>query len=85
MSDITPLAVTTVLIAVGGAEAARLVTKDPNRPHGFGMKPVIGGFILGLFLFAAGMVSEYLASLLCYLIIISSLLLNGLAVFSVAK
>jgi len=84
----TTLAFTTVVVAVGGAEAARLAHRDASgaaAPQPFSMSPVIGGFVLGLFLFAAGIASEYIATLFCYLIIISSLLVNGLSVFAIAK
>jgi hypothetical protein len=46
------------------------------------MSPVLGGFALGLFLFAAGIAHERLATMLCLLIVISSLLINGHALFS---
>ena len=77
MIPYTPLAMTTVLVAVGGAEATRLSKKEP-----LGMSPVIGGFALGIFLFALGMITEDLASKLCLLIIVAALLKNGKALVS---
>jgi|SRR5881392_1303166 len=88
MPDYTATALTTVVVVVAGAEVTRLANQKFNTDHpglapaaqrktGSVMGPVFGGFVLGLFLFAAGIASEYLASLLCLLLIISSLLING--------
>lgn len=66
------LAVTTVVVAVGSTEASRVV-----QGKNMAMSPVIGGFILGMFLFAFGMVNQQLAAKFCYLIIVSALLING--------
>lgn len=85
MPDFTATVLTTVVVVVAGAEVTRLANKKynaehpgaPKRKESTVMAPVIGGFALGLFLFAAGIASEYLASLLCLLLIISSLLING--------
>ena len=66
------LAVTTVVVAVGSTEASRIVQGKPMA-----MSPVIGGFVLGMFLFAFGMVNADLAKKFCILIIISALLING--------
>lgn len=74
------LAFTTAVVAVGSAEAANLADKKPLT-----MKPVIGGFILGLFLFAFGMVNENVASKLCILVIITAILMNGAKLFSIFK
>lgn len=83
MPNYTATAVLTVAVAVGGAEVSRLAKiKAGDKNPGTVMGPVLGGFTLGLFLFAAGIASEYLATLLCLLIIISALLLNGMQVFS---
>lgn len=85
MPDFTATVLTTVVVVVAGAEVTRLANKKyntehpgaPKRTESTVMAPVIGGFALGLFLFAACIASEYLASLLCLLLIISSLLING--------
>lgn len=83
MPNYTTTAVLTVAVAVGGAEATRLAkARDGADNPGTVMGPVLGGFTLGLFLFAAGMASEYLATLLCILIALSSLLLNGQNLFT---
>lgn len=80
MSNFTTLAVTTAVIAVGSTEARYLADKKPME-----MKPVIGGFILGLFLFAFGMANENLAAKFCYLIIATALLTNGVKLFQILK
>ena len=76
----TTLAVTTSVVAVVSAEAKHLADKKPLE-----MKPVIGGFILGVFLFAFGMVNENVATKFCYLVIITALLLNGSKLFPILK
>jgi hypothetical protein len=75
--DYTTLAVATVITAVGGAEAKRITDKQPLT-----VSPVLGGFTLGIFLFAFGMVNETLATKFSVLIIIASLLINGKPLFT---
>jgi len=90
MPDFTATVITTVVVVVAGAEVTRLANtkynaenpKQPAKKVSTVMAPVIGGFALGLFLFAAGIASEYLASLLCLLLILSSLLINGQDLFT---
>lgn len=90
MSSYTLTAVATVAVVVAGAEVSRLDHQRQNKDHPAwkqwdikpAIHPVIGGFTLGLFLFAAGMASEHLATLLCLLIVVSSLLINGPALFA---
>jgi hypothetical protein len=90
MPSFTGMAFTTVVIVVGSAEAKRVVdskwntdnAKSPQRKVSTDMSPVIGGFVLGIFLFAFGMINEYLANLFCLLLIVAALINNGLAVFS---
>jgi len=65
----------TVLIVTGLGEAKNLLVDKK-----FTIKPVIGGFILGIFLFALESLNEELADRLDTLIIIAALLLNGGAV-----
>lgn len=72
----TGLVMLTVLFAVGGAEAKRLVTKQP-----LSVRPVIGGFLLGVFLFIFGMINENLATKFAYLAIVAALLTNGVPTF----
>lgn len=76
--DTTSLSMTTVFIVVGTTEASRLASKK-----GLSIKPVIGGFLLGIFLFAFGMMNADLTAKFCYLIILSALLVNG-SVFQTA-
>ena len=76
----TTLAMTTAVITAASSEAKLLADKKP-----LAMKPVIGSFILGLFLFAFGMANENLATKFCYLVIASALLMNGLKLFAILK
>jgi hypothetical protein len=76
----TTLAVTTAVVTGISAEAKYLAEKKPLE-----MKPVIGAFILGTFLFAFGMVNENVATKLCYLIMITAILMNGLKLFPILK
>lgn len=80
MADYNALAITTAAVAVISTEAARIANKKPPV-----MKPVVAGFVLGIFLFGFGLASEHLATLFCYLIIVSALLINGVALFSIVK
>jgi hypothetical protein len=84
MPNYTLTAVTAVTVVVAGAEVSRLAAIKAGKPNNTTvMGPVLGGFTLGLFLFAAGIANEYLASLFCLLLIIGSLLVNGTALFTV--
>lgn len=76
----TSLAVTTAVVTAGSAQAKNLAEKKPME-----MKPVIGAFILGLFLFAFGMVNENVATKLCYLIMVTAILMNGTKLFPILK
>jgi hypothetical protein len=75
MMDFTSLVIITVLVTVGGSEAKRVTTGKPPD-----LSPVLGGFLLGLILFLLGIASEEITKDLCYLIIVSSLIINGTAV-----
>lgn len=72
MSDYTGLAMMTTMVTVGSTEVALI-----HKHKAPSIRPVIGGFALGLFLFAAGAVNPQIASLFCYLIITGALLING--------
>ncbi len=78
--DYTTTAVLTVLVVVGGTEATA-VTKGKS----LALKPVVSGFLLGLFLFTFGLLSESLATKVCYLIIAASLLVNGIPLIQAAS
>jgi hypothetical protein len=90
LSDFTGMAFTTVAVVVGTTELRRVADQKWNTANPKAvqrkllpvMSPVIGGFVLGVFLFALGMVNEYLANLFCILLIVSALLINGISVFS---
>jgi hypothetical protein len=71
--DYTTTAVLTVLVVVGGTEATAVISGKPPT-----FKPVVSGFLLGLFLFTFGLLSESLATKICYLIVAASLLVNGI-------
>ena len=70
--DYTTTVVLTVLVVVGGTEAKQVYTGKPLE-----LKPVVSGFLLGIFLFTFGLLSESLATKLSYLVIAASLLING--------
>lgn len=80
MANFTGLAFTTCVVVVGSTEAKLLAEKKP-----LAMKPVIGGFMLGIFLFAIGMANESIATKMCALIIVTALLLNGIKLFEIMK
>jgi len=69
-----PLVIGAVAIAVGSNEAKKLSTGK-----GVTVEPVIGGFILGLFLFAITAFNEGLGNKFCYLVIAAAALTNGAA------
>lgn len=66
------LTITTVLVTVVSGEL-RSFTKSKS----FDMKPVIGGFLLGIFLYLLAEVSPALAKPLSALIIITAIVVNG--------
>lgn len=78
--DYTTTAVLTVLVVVGGTEASAVFKGKP-----LALKPVVSGFLLGLFLFTIGLLSESLATKVCYLIVAASLLVNGLPLLQAAS
>lgn len=90
MPNYTSTVLGTVVVVVGGAQVTRLANQKYNasapraarKPVADPMSPVLAGFALGLFLFAAGIASERLASMLCLLIVVTSLLVNGRNLFS---
>ena len=72
----TGLVLLTVIVAVGSTEAKNLMTKQTLT-----MKPVIGGFLLGVFLFIFGMLNESLGTKFAQLTIVAALLANGVPTF----
>lgn len=90
MPSYTSSVMATVGVSVGCALVARYAHIKQNEAHpGWKqweikpvMHPVIGGFALGLFLFAAGMINERIATLLCLLVVVSSLVINGAPLFA---
>jgi hypothetical protein len=93
VSDFTSMAFTTVVVVAGSTELRRVADQKWNTDNPKAvprvlmspMSPVLGGFVLGIFLFALGMVNEYLANLFCILLIVAALLINGVAAFSLFK
>lgn len=71
------LVVTTVLVAVGSTEAKRIVNKQSPS-----FKAVLGGFILGVFLFTFNGINETFTRYFCILLIVGSLLINGTQLFN---
>lgn len=64
--------VTTVGIVVATSESAALITK-----RSLSMRAVLGGFVLGIFLFPLDSAQPDLAKTVMTLIVISALLING--------
>lgn len=72
-----PLIVISVLVAVGSNEASKVV-----HGKGFSITPVLGGFLLGAFLFVIEDVNPKLGNAFAVLILASSLLVNGQTLFT---
>ena len=68
----TGLIITSVSIAVGVGEAKYLATQNK-----LSMRPVIGGFVGGLLLFAFDEASPDITKWLAVLVLVSALALNG--------
>lgn len=68
----TGLIITSVSIAVGVGEAKYLTTQNKVS-----MRPVIGGFVGGLLLFAFDEASPEVTKWLAVLVLVSALALNG--------
>lgn len=66
------LTIVTVLVAVTGGE---LRSFKANK--GFDMRPVVAGFLLGIFLYLLGEISPQLAKPFAVLIIITAVVVNG--------
>ncbi len=64
--------ITTVGLVVASSESANIIKK-----HSLSMRAVIGGFLLGLFLFPLDSAKPELAKSVMVLLVISSLLING--------
>lgn len=64
--------ITTVGIVVATSESAALITK-----RSLSMRAVLGGFVLGVFLFPLDSAKPDLAKTVMTLIVISALLING--------
>ena len=71
-----PGVIGTIGLVVVTSEAAAL------KRHSLSLRPVIGGFILGLFLFPFDSANPALSRKVQILIVISALLMNGSALFS---
>jgi uncharacterized membrane protein YdcZ (DUF606 family) len=72
-----PLIIISVLVAVGSNEAAKVA-----KGNGFAITPVLGGFLLGAFLFVIEDVNPKLGNAFAVLVLVSSLLVNGQALFT---
>lgn len=72
----TGLVMLTVMVAVGSTEAKNLITQQKLT-----IQPIIGGFLLGIFLFIFGMINAELGSKFAYLAIVAALLTNGVPAF----
>lgn len=75
MSSLTPL--TTATLVSISAEGASLATG-----HGVNMKPVIGGFILGIFLLGLDAINDRVATYISIMILVTAALVNGMPILS---
>lgn len=78
----TGLITTAILVTVAGTEAKTISNHYDAQNHfvaaqSLSMKPVIGGFALGLMLFAFDAVNSEITKYVAILILITSLLMNG--------
>lgn len=69
---------TTILFTAGLAEADLILHKKPPV-----MKPIIGGFILGIGLYGLFELDTRLGSLFCVLLVVNAFLQHGVSVFEV--
>lgn len=61
-----------VAVTIGFTETDQLM-----HGHGFTMRPIIGGFILGLFLFGINELDAGLGSLFAVLIVVNAIIQHG--------
>lgn len=73
----TSKALLTAAVVVGSTEAKRI-----KSGQGVTVKPLIAGFMLGLFLLALGSINDHISNLFAILIVISALLLNGIPILT---
>ena len=64
-------------VVVGTTEA-----KAIKSGHAPAFRPVLGGFMLGLFLIAIASVNDHIANLFGILIVISAILANGIPILT---
>jgi len=69
-----------VVVSVGLSEADRVIHKEP-----FSIKPVIGGFVLGIFLFAISELDAHLGSIFAALIVLNSAIQHNTVLGKLAK
>ncbi len=73
----TSSALVVAAVVVGTTEA-----KSIKAGHAPAFKPLLGGFMLGIFLIALAAANDHLANLFGVLIVISAILLNGIPVLT---
>lgn len=73
----TSQALVVAAVVVGTTEAKQIKTG-----HAPAFKPVLGGFMLGLFLIALGAANDHIANLFGVLIVVSAILLNGIPILT---
>jgi len=71
----TAQALVVAAVVVGTTEA-----KTIKSGHAPSFKPVLGGFMLGLFLIAISAANDHIANLFGILIILSAILTNGIPI-----
>ena len=73
----TSQALVVAAVVVGTTEA-----KSIKSGHAPAFKPVLGGFMLGLFLIALSAANDHIANLFGVLIVVSAILLNGIPILT---
>ena len=73
----TAQALIVAAVVVGSSEANKITNKQAPT-----FKPILGGFMLGIFLIALSGINDHIANLFGVLIVISSILLNGIPILT---
>lgn len=73
---------TTLIMLTSATVCVSTEAKNIYTGHGLAMKPVIGAFGLGIFLFILAAANVSIAQKFCYLCIVAALLVNGTYFFS---
>lgn len=67
----------TCLTVAAGAESKRI-----THGQSFAGEPIVAAFVLGIFLYVFGFINEQLASMICALVIVGALIVNGQSIIT---